>query len=93
MIFAATTSTARKSVPAFILATIWFDSIGIGTSTLTLAEGPGGLSDGTGSVQLDVGPINSSSATVDSNPIPEPGTVLLMGTGTMGLLAWRRWKN
>ena len=77
-----------------VLATLWFNSIGTGTTALTLTETQPGVSvvDSTGNAITNL-TLNSGSATVEQNPIPEPSTLLLMATGSMGLLAWRRWKK
>ena len=74
------------------LGTLSFLAIGPGTSTLTFSKAE---LVGTGNVFLDFseGTGNVTVCQPTPDPIPEPSTLLLMATGSMGLLAWRRWKK
>ena len=71
-----------------ILATIVFDTIGVGTSPLDLNDVI--LSEPFG---VEITPVTLANGSVVVTP--EPGTWLLMGSGLVGLagLAWRRRKQ
>jgi hypothetical protein len=78
---------------SFKLFTVVFNTIGVGTSPLGFSdvilgdqEGESlGATLGSGSIQVTALPSNGGG-----NPIPEPGTWLLMSTGMLTLGLWRR---
>jgi hypothetical protein len=71
----------------FILATLTFDTLGVGTSPLSFTVNALGDSNGD-SLTADNG---SGSVTVDAaRSVPEPSTLLLLGSGLAGLVAFRR---
>ena len=73
----------------FTLATLTFDTIGLGLSSLGLANVI--LGDEYWNPLAAV--LNTASVNVNSNPVPEPTTMLLFGIGLAGLAALRRKKE
>jgi hypothetical protein len=71
---------------AFTLATLTFDTIGIGTSPLGLSVNALGDENGD---SLDAY-IQSGSVNVRGNAVPEPGTLLLVCSGLAGIGFFRR---
>ena len=74
---------------SFTLATLSFNTVGVGTSALILTQVI--VED---AFAQDLSPtVGTGSITVETggptNPIPEPGTILLFGSGLAGLLGWR----
>lgn len=73
---------------SFTLATLSFDTIGLGSSSLDFTPHPFfGFNDvkGRNAQPLQLG---TNSGTVNVNLIPEPGTLLLLGSGLGGIAVW-----
>lgn len=76
----------------FTLATLSFSGNNVGATTLGF--GPVDLSDAAFPANtLLVDTFNTTSVTVESSTqqpvIPEPSTILFLGTGLVGLMVWR----
>lgn len=86
----AATLFALQSTPSgsFVLATLTFNGIGNGTSSLTLS--PGILSDETGNEILTTALNSSITVSGDEPVIPEPSTWMLLATGVGALAIYRR---
>jgi len=73
---------------AFTLASLTFDTLAEGTSLLGLIVNDLGDSFGDPlNAQIGTGSVSVNSPS--PNPVPEPGTMLLFGTGIVGLVGWR----
>ncbi len=91
--FAEATLLPTGAVGTGVLASVTFNAVGVGVSQLELNEVIFSAPFG---VPIHIDAINDGSLTVTQDggpPIPEPGTILLFGTGLAGLTAWRLKKS
>jgi hypothetical protein len=68
-----------------VLAEITYDEIGRGTGTVFY--GPGWYADGTSTIDV------TYIISMTGNVVPIPPTALLLGSGLLGLLGWRRFRK
>ena len=83
--FAEVTLLPSGAIGGGVLASITFDAIDVGTSLLTLNDVI--LSEPFG---VEITPVTLANGSVTVTP--EPGTLLLLGSGLAGLVAWRMRK-
>ena len=65
----------------------------LGTVGPILGNNPFSLSQSVTIVHTNAGDITSFDSLVQANAVPEPGTMMLMGSGLVGLGFWRRFKK
>jgi hypothetical protein len=75
---------------SLLLATLHFDVLQAGSTLVSLFTDAGDLNQGLGYLLVDPVAFNVSEALNIAAPVPEPGTVVLMAGGLVGLAAWRR---
>lgn len=89
-----TDAVLNSSQPgAFTLATITYDTFAVGTTEVGLVPNAFELTDGTQGVCSGFGGSDcGGNSVVKVQVTPEPSTFLLLGSGLVGLAAWR-WRN
>ena len=86
-----TSSSTTNSLPSDLAPFIGTSTIDLPISTLTTVTTVGGTSSGLASY-ADLSA--SAGATVTYNyTVPEPGTLLLLGSGLLGLFVWRKRRS
>ena len=83
-------TTLQTGTADLLLFTLNFSTLSAGTSTLNFASDPLYLGDEFGNPLVATLGTGSITVTQTITPVPEPGTVLLLGAGLLGVLYLRR---